>query len=205
MSLLLAIDPGTGSSSPTGIAVIDLSNKTLVMTAAIWPDSSSKRQLPSHLQRPVTTLTKTEREELRKFKAVIRTKEICEQTLDLIKDDITYVAIESFVMYGQSGETLQRFIGAMLTRIPDHIDMIEVGNTNMKKYVSGTGKGDKGDVARGLLKYFAHSITSIDQINQLIATQEWDRVDAIGIGITAIHKLEQPVQTLTTPGRRRLS
>lgn len=187
---MFSVDPGSGSSSPTGLAGIDIDSMSLLFTSAVWPDGASNRKIPKHLSRAITNMTKTEREELRKFKAMVRTKEICELTIDYLKNiGPVYFAIESFVMYGQSGETLQRFIGSLLTRVPDEIDVIEVGNTSMKKFASGSGKADKSQVAEGIKKHFAHCENSVKMIEGLITEQKWDEIDAVGIGLAAIAKL----------------
>lgn len=160
---VIALDPGTGSSSGFGLAIFDPTNQDIVHHDALWPMMS----------RPT----------------IHRIKSIREQLVDNINKYVTgetIVAIESFVMRGKSGETLQRMIGAALTAVPYRVKIVEVQNTSMKKWVGNTGKADKQQVMKGVQKYFALNPLSLVKITKLIDEDQDDILDAFGIGICAV-------------------
>ncbi len=168
--LVVAIDPGSGSSSACGLAAITPENRAIVCTRAFWP---LKYTNP----------------------AVKRIKDIVEQLDAQLKmlavefpQRTIVVGIESFVMRGKGGETLQRFIGAALSRVAFDYKIIEIQNTTMKKWVGGRGASSKEDVAIGVAAFFAPNDASAGLVSSLIEDNEADVIDALGIGITTIKK-----------------
>lgn len=168
--LVIAIDPGSGSSSACGLAAILPERREIVCTRAFWP---------LRYQQP----------------AVKRIKDIVEQLDAQLKmlavehpQRTIVVGIESFVMRGKGGETLQRFIGAALSKIAYDWRIVEIQNTTMKKYVGGRGASLKSEVAIGVAKYFADNASAAGLVESLMADHEEDVIDALGIGITTILK-----------------
>ncbi len=165
---LFAIDPGTGSSSACGIAVLRVRGDLIevVYLSDIWTRAVHKN-------------------------AMLRIRDIADQVEGLMTNfyeccepnEVFAVAIESFVIRGKGGETLQRFIGAVLSRVPSATTEIrEIANTSMKKFVTGTGKGDKSAIMRSIVKQFPESKIVLDAALK----KQDDALDALGIGLAAI-------------------
>lgn len=168
--LVIAIDPGSGSSSACGLCAILPESKEIVLTSALWP-------LKFHQP------------------AVKRIKDIVEQLDAQLKmlaiqypQRTIVVGIESFVMRGKGGETLQRFIGAALSKVAYDWKIVEIQNTTMKKWVGGSGASLKSAVALGVAEYFKPNAASAGLVDSLISDHEDDVLDALGIGITTILK-----------------
>lgn len=168
--IIFAIDPGTGVKSACGVAVIEQApNGTLelIHIEDIWPKQAHSSTM-------------------------MRIRDIVDQVEELMgyyyenKGAHEFgVAIESFVMRGKGGETLQRFIGAVLTRVPStKTHIIEVQNTTMKKFVGGTGKADKELVLKKVLIQFPAN----QKLILAGVKQQYDGIDAVGIGLTALDK-----------------
>lgn len=162
---VLGIDPGTGSSSACGLAAFEPDTLKIIFATDVWAIS---HQHPTHH----------------------RIKDIVNQvttTVDglLATHPLLLVGIESFVMRGKGGETLQRFIGAALTSLPYSLDVVEVANTSMKKFVGGRGASDKEEVALGVLQFFKGNDHSFRVVCELMETQKRDAIDALGIAIAA--------------------
>lgn len=168
--VVFAIDPGTGVNSACGIAVLaELSGQLVIVHLEdVWPRKAHKSTMS-------------------------RIRDIVDQVEDLMSriyeeysDCEMRVAIESFVMRGKGGETLQRFIGAVLTRVPGdpYVKIHEIQNTTMKKFVGGTGKADKELILKKVLIRFPN--------NELLLTaaagKKYDSIDAIGIGLAALEE-----------------
>lgn len=165
--IVFSIDPGTGVKSACGIAVLSVKpgqEPELLHIEDVWAI------------RPQPT-------------TMMRIRDVVDQVEQLMtewyeKSDGSFaVAIESFVMRGKGGETLQRFIGAVLTRVPTNkTKIIEVANTKMKKFVGGTGKADKELVLKKVLIKFPAN----DKLILAGIREQYDGIDAVGIGLTAI-------------------
>ncbi len=168
--LVIGIDPGTGSSSAAGFVAFIPAERRIVRAEAIWP------QLPK-----LTTFG--------------RIKEICERIEVLYGDACfaagvtsaeTLIGCEDFVIQGKGGVTLQRFIGATLSRFPFDATQRFCQNTSVKRVVgSAGGKSDKREVSHGVLAYFAAHEPSRKIIADAVARLDFDLVDAAAIGIAA--------------------
>ncbi len=162
--LIISIDPGSGISSPTGLTVFDPHTKEILYASN------------------VTT----------KFKQLAhRIKDISDQVEIVFKEveesatgrEIV-VTIESFVMRGKGGETLQRLIGGFLAKTPYMFRIEHVQNSTIKKVLAGHGHADKNSVARGTQDYFASNKDSDALIKRLLSKQELDILDSLAIGVT---------------------
>lgn len=172
MTIMFAIDPGTGVNSACGIAVIKQTavGNELLHLEDIWPKFQHKS-------------------------TINRIKDIVDQVEEQMgifyerSDSNEFVvSIESFVMRGKGGETLQRFIGAVLTRVPTtKTKVIEIQNTTMKKFVGGTGKADKNDVLKKVLIEFPAN----RMLLEAAVRKQYDSIDAIGIGLTALDQVKR--------------
>ena len=166
--IVLSLDPGTGVSSPTGLSIFDVDTRSII-----------------HAENITTKLKPLEH----------RLKDISDQVSDLINlldledpKKTVICCIESFVMRGKGGETLQRLIGSFMSRIPYHWQLFSVQNTTIKLFVAGHGRAEKQQVAQGVLHYFEQNKSSVELIKCLIKENEWDILDSLAIGITGWEK-----------------
>lgn len=164
--IVVGIDPGTGSSSACGLAVFDSETRDILLAKAIWP-SSPRYFKPTHH----------------------RIKNIVSQLETQLKSYAgpdTLIAIESFVMRGKGGETLQRMIGATLTALPYECQVVEVQNTTMKLWVGKSGKASKAEVGQGVSDFFDCNEPSSLTIDGFVNALEFDVIDALGIAVAAL-------------------
>lgn len=160
----IGVDPGTGITSPTAIAAVDVSNKRILLVQEIRP-------IHSNYLRSISMQVETVVEFLR--------REHCDAEFT--------IAVETFVMYGKPGQMLQRLIGAILSRVTEACVYKEVYNTTIKKVVAGHGRADKLDVGNGVALFF-RGRPDEPQVLDYIKNKEWDKLDAIAIAITgALH------------------
>jgi Holliday junction resolvasome RuvABC endonuclease subunit len=101
------------------------------------------------------------------------------------KSGLITFAIEDFVMRGKGGATLQQLRGAVISRVPYDIKVVNVHNITMKSVVGEYGSANKLRVAEGVLYFFRFNQASATIIRTLIEEEEWDMLDAFGIGICA--------------------
>ena len=160
--LVFSIDPGTGASSPTAIAAFDPMTKQISFTRNLWTEMKGQHHV-------LHDLTSQMRAWYRKLRALRKTP--------------IMVVSETFVMRGKGGETLQRLIGAYESACPLDYWWRTVYNTAVKKHVSGNGDGDKLYVALGVKYFFMENEASKKYVEELIMDEEWDRTDALAIGI----------------------
>jgi Holliday junction resolvasome RuvABC endonuclease subunit len=171
--LIVGLDPGTGISSPTGFCCFDPITLDIYYAGNI----GTKRKALQHRIKEIS--------------------DIVENTLIDVQArfpeaNIT-VAIESFVMRGKGGETLQRLIGSFLGRLPYHFNLIHVQNSTVKLIVGGHGRSSKEQVAAGLLTIFGANSSSLKQIEQLTSASAWDILDALAIGAAAWNVIQSEV------------
>lgn len=170
MSIVVCLDPGTGVKSPTGFAAFD--SKTNEILWAIQRGSAFKP-----LRHRIRDISDAIEETMLDLEIAI------EQDRDVL------CCIESFVMKGKGGETLQRLIGSLMGRVPYRWEFIEVPNTTVKKVLGGHGHAEKAEVAKGVFAYFSTNKKSKDLIEQLIIRgDQWDVLDAFAIGIVGFKK-----------------
>ncbi len=155
--IIVGIDPGTGVSSPTGLVIFDADGK-IIFTCTISSDAKETNY------------------RLREITAQIQ------GTIEMFEVDL--ICIETFVMRGKGGQTLQRMIGAAIATT-DPVPLQEVYNTTVKRIVGGSGKADKSQVGRGVHQWFAgKSEASAKKIDKLYENAQWDILDAFAIGIS---------------------
>jgi Holliday junction resolvasome RuvABC endonuclease subunit len=158
-SKILGVDPGLGTKSPCGLALFTLEG-TIIDFTKVWTDKNTPQQK--------------------------RLNDIALASWDLGKTS-KLVCIESTVMRGRGGESLQRLVGAITSRFPKH-DVKHVQNTTVKRIVGGTGQADKAQVASGVLQWFKDkgNKKSVTIVNNLIESEDWDILDALAIGIAGM-------------------
>ena len=161
---VLGIDPGTGLSSPLGLVFYDHDTGTILWYGSIG-------------------------EEFKKLPAIKRIQKITRKVVEIVdiltvSDPDPLICIENFVMRGKGGETLQMLIGAIISQLPQGSVIIQPYNTSVKKAVGGTGKADKLQVAQGVRNHFSPCTSAVITIDELIAKEAWDILDALAIGIT---------------------
>ncbi len=161
---VVAVDPGTGVKSPAGLAIFDPITLDISAAEALWcpNDKDPDKRIRFIVAAFSSALKFYKNEELALF------------------------CIEDFVMRGKGGVTLQKMIGAVVSRVPDEIPVIHVQNTRVKSLVAGNGAADKLEVGLGVLKYFSKNERSAAQISLLIEDEEWDILDAFAIGIAGL-------------------
>lgn len=169
--LIVCIDPGTGSSSPTGFAVFDPITKDVFYAAQI----GAKDKELHHRIKKISDI----------FEATLL------QIVDDNPDKNILVCIESFVMRGKGGESLQRLIGSFIGRLPFNVELTHVQNVSVKLILAGHGHADKESVAEGVAAYFQGNQDSSDLIKKLRRTKEYDVLDSLAIGITGWQKYQQ--------------
>ena len=156
---VIGVDPGTGSSSPLGVVLIDFDTLDILEYAEYWSEGRKD--------------------------ATTRIREIAQKFCTSWPDVVDMVAIEYFVMRGKGGETLSRMVGAVIGCLPPMAMFVEVQNTTVKKIVAGHGAGSKEDVADGVLAYFSSNENSLALITEWTHDERWDLIDAVAIAVTA--------------------
>lgn len=161
---IIGVDPGTGLSSPLGWSIINIDTKEIIYYNQI----GSKCKSAEH-----------------------RIKEIADQfeaelaAIYPIEGANFYCYIESFVMRGKGGMTLQRLIGAILSRVPYDIPIEHVQNTTIKLIMAEYGHADKKSVAEGSAYYLRDTPNSKYLIYEMIESDDsWDILDSLAIAIT---------------------
>ena len=167
--IIVGIDPGTGSSSPTGLAIFDSSNNELLLAC----DIGSKHKALQHRIKEISDVVEATLMELVPSKRPI------------------IVCIEYFVMKGKGGESLQRLVGSIMGRLPMHFQLEFVQNSTIKKELAGHGQADKTSVAFGVLDYFAKNKETTEHIKGLLLAKNFDTLDALAIGVTGWIKCQK--------------
>lgn len=168
---MIGIDPGTGSSSPTGIAIFDPQTLEIIYTTNLF----TKHKILQH-----------------------RLKDITSQLVEVFNQVPApfTVCIEQFVMRGKGGETLQRLIGAFMSQVPYSCELIHCQNTTVKAKIGGHGQADKVTVGRGLEAFFTPNKDSVKLIKELTDKGEVDIIDALAIGATGWIKLKDSLSIM---------
>lgn len=164
--IVVGIDPSTGSRSSVGFSIIDFTNKEAPVIV-----KATEFQIPKTVEL---------RPRLKHIAALI-----AKEFRALEEQDAPYlIVIETTVMQGVGGQSLQRAIGAIMTISPSTRQFKEVYPMSVKKHVTGIGKsGDKRAIADGLKKFFKDQ-TSLETLFQLTASSRWDTLDSIAIALT---------------------
>lgn len=163
--LVVAVDPGTGQSSPSGVVVFDSVTKKIREVRECGSDYA----LVHHRIHDISDVIEGLMVEL-----------------EMNGESEVLFAIESFVMRGKGGETLQRLIGSLLGRVPYSFKVKEVSNTQMKLLIGGHGRANKLEVAEGAKAWFKGNHMSEGLVHSMIQSSQWDLTDALGIGIAAV-------------------
>lgn len=166
--IIVGIDPGSGKSSPTGIAIIDAEERRILFTTNLNPAKENKKQV----QKTLKDLS----DKLR-------------QVFDKVKTNKKRIAaIETFVMQGRGGQTLHELRGALMSAIPYEVDLHVIYNTTIKRLVGKNGGATKQEVALGVADFFKDSIKDSQKIQEFIEEKEWDILDALAIAISGYLK-----------------
>lgn len=165
--LAIGIDPSSGSSSPVGLAIYDIESREILLVEEI----KTQKGDPVHL----------------------RLIDIHEQLATILMaldpEERAYAFIENFVMQGKNGQLLAQATGAIMCAVPSFCEYAPVHNITMKKFVGGSGKSDKAEVARGVLSYFSSNADSEQKVRELINAGKWDVLDALGLAIAGVGSL----------------
>lgn len=168
--LIISIDPGSGISSPTGLTVFDPHTKDILYASNV----STKFKQLAHRIKDISD----------KVEAIFKEVEESATGREVV------VTIESFVMRGKGGETLQRLIGGFLAKTPYMFRIEHIQNSTIKKVLAGHGHADKTSVARGTEDFFANNAESVKLIKGLLLRQELDILDSLAIGVTWVKSQE---------------
>lgn len=166
--VVIGIDPGTGVSSPLGFAVFDIASRDILAIDEIYPGESYKQRRLMPLYKKIRSINN----QIEPFV--------------LMYPGLKAVYIESFVMRGKGGETLQRLVGGIMAIVPDGIPFREVANTRVKMIVGGKGSADKEQVAKGVLAFFSPNPESKKIIEKAIEVKAFDALDAFAIAIAGV-------------------
>ena len=158
--IIVGIDPATGVSSPTGVAVIHGPTKTILGTFALHAKQKK-------LEHRIKSLSE-------RVEAIV---------LSFLEVSPVEVHIEYFILRGKGGEMLQRLVGSFLGRMPVEVNIGSVHNTTLKKVIAGHGHASKVEVAEGVLRFFKGHPVSEAHVRRLILLKNWDELDALAIAI----------------------
>lgn len=160
MKKVVGIDISSGARSSLGFAVVDMANLKILHTTDFKPAPTPD------LRKRIKQIAAFLATEFKKLEAL---------------DEDYIIVIESTVMQGIGGQSLQRAIGAAMLVCPAARRLEFVYPMSVKKHVTGVGKGsDKRAIADGLKKWFPNN----ELIFQLTASSRWDMLDAVAIALT---------------------
>lgn len=166
---VVGIDPGTGLKSPAGLAAFDVETRDILLA----------EELPARWGKASATL-----------RIASITEQFQEKIFMRFTGADTLFCVESFVMQGQGGQTLQRMIGAVLSCVPTHCPIEEIQNSTVKKNTAGHGHADKKSVAVVVLDYFISNSNAHKLVTRLILDEKWDILDALAIGIAGYERYQ---------------
>lgn len=166
---ILAIDPGTGSSSPCGVALLDTDKMEIIFTMGVYVGKGTQKS--------------SESPRMRIKQIADKLKDVIESCIETYGKDELGITSEAFVMRGKGGETLAKFKGACIAHIPIDIAYTEVYNTTMKAVSGGKGTATKQDIAEYLTSIFPKG--EREKIMKLQKERRWDEIDAIGLAYAA--------------------
>lgn len=160
--LVVGIDPSTGAKSALGFSVFDPNTQEiLILKEMVYPSPDLRTRMKGLILQIVREL-----------------KKLDEAKLNYV------VFIESTVMRGKGGESLQRLIGAIMTIVGTGVQVNDVSNMQIKSFIGGTGKADKQQVATGLIKFFPKD----ELLLEMIRAHRYDALDSLGVGVTGFEK-----------------
>lgn len=159
--IVVGIDPTSGARSALGFAVIDTELQKILIAKEF--SIAKTIDLRTRIKEIAAALV----QEFKKLEA---------------KGEDYHIFIESTVMMGKGGESLQRTIGAIMATSPAKRRFDHVSNMHVKVFVAGHGRGDKKEIAEGLKKFFPKDQLLLD----LIASSRYDALDAIAIALTGV-------------------
>lgn len=172
MNIVVAFDPGSGSSSPTGMAIFNAETKEILALA---------------------NLTAYDKRFERRIKKIVDKARPYIQILEDTKDPYFFF-FESFVIQGRAADILYKLIGGLLT-LPSDLAIVEpVPNTTVKLVVAGHGHAEKIQVGYGVLEWFKDNKEAYNTIKECLLLNEWDKLDALAIGIAGVDLWLNPRQ-----------
>lgn len=167
---VIGIDPGTGSESALGICLYDSEFKQILFTESIWPTTGKA-------PRDMST-----RERI--YRISDKVKDIVESIVESYGVENVGLSIEAFLIRGKGGETLMRLKGAVLSKVPLKLEVVEIQNTTVKKRAGGTGAANKKEIAEHLQTILPS--TNKEHMKELARSCKWDEVDAVAIAYSAV-------------------
>jgi len=162
VKFVVGIDPGSGASSNTGIAIIIPQTKEILLLDELRPTS------------------KYDNTDSRIYTIAQQYKDALESLSEVNYNEVL-VVYEHFVMKGKGGEILNRMIGGFLGHTK--YETYHVSNLRVKAAISGTGAADKKLVAEGLLHHFRDNAAAVDLIAEAIKNERFDQTDALAIAL----------------------
>ena len=160
MKKVVGIDISSGARSAVGFAVVDTANLQILHTNDFKPNATPD------LRKRIKQIAAFLASEFKKLEA---------------ENEDYIIIVESTVMQGSGGQSLQRAIGAAMTVSPSARRLEFVYPMSVKKHITGVGKGsDKKAIADGLKKWFPNN----ELLFQLTASSRWDILDAVAIALT---------------------
>ncbi len=163
--LVVGIDPGTGSSSPTALVAFDPITKRIHAAKLVGHGSKYSWVRINNISRIVGEFFK-----------------------QLEYEASLFVVCENFYMRGKGGETLQRMIGGYVAQLRQLDKWHEVQNTTVKKHLTGTGRATKDQVAESVKAWFASSVDSTKLLKHFSHEENNDIFDAFAIGISGYER-----------------
>jgi Holliday junction resolvasome RuvABC endonuclease subunit len=163
MKKVVGIDISSGARSSLGFAVVDMTSLQILHTNDFKPAATPD------LRKRIKQIAAFLATEFKKLEA---------------EEEDYIIIIESTVMQGIGGQSLQRAIGAAMLVCPAPRRLEFVYPMSVKKHVTGVGKGsDKKAIADGLKRVFSDK-HSLELIWNLTASSRWDMLDAVAIALT---------------------
>jgi len=165
--IVVGIDPGTGVKSPCGVAAFTVAQKTILLAANV---SSKQRNQLKNLRCLPEEVYQT-----------------INEAVDVQHDpQQVKIYLEEIVMRGKGGVTLQRHIGAVISRFPMLTPIDTVGVTRVKRLVTGNGDAEKREVGLGVIKFFGSNPESESIVKDYFEDSQWDILDAFAIAIAGL-------------------
>jgi Holliday junction resolvasome RuvABC endonuclease subunit len=170
MLIVIAFDPGSGASSPTGVAVFNAETKEIIL---------------------VKNITASHKRFERRIKKIVDQIRPIVEAIESLKEPYLFF-FETFIIRGRAADILYKLTGGLLT-LPSDLAIVEpVPNTTVKMIVGGHGHSEKIQVGYGVLEWFRDNEESHKIVKECFRNNEWDKIDALAIGIAGLDLWQSP-------------
>ena len=169
MRLSIGIDLGFGVKSATAVSIIDQECVLLhsfQVTPGLLKDEVEKLQ---YISRNVAHA-------LKKYFGD-----------DHKKHQIT-VTLETCVMQGKSGATMQRLLGAIVAALPQYMEIKYCHNMTLKKKITGSGLADKKQMGEAAIKLAASykARSTVEVLEKWLDRNDHDLMDSYCLAVSEI-------------------